>query len=67
MTLLLAICWEFDHQEEWVTWARLEGPLGCPYRRDVEADILRTTNYTPRLRIRESHFLTKIGVKSYPI
>ena len=44
MESLLAICWEFDRQEEWVTWAQLEGLLGCPYQRDVEADILWTTN-----------------------
>ena len=35
MESLLAICWEFDRQEEWETWARLEVLLGCPYRRDL--------------------------------
>ena len=35
MESLLAICWEFDRQEEWETWARLEGPLSCPYRHDL--------------------------------
>ena len=25
MELLLAICWEFDHQKEWETWAWLKG------------------------------------------
>ena len=35
MESLLAICWEFDHQEEWETWAQLEGLLGCPYRLDL--------------------------------
>ena len=28
---LLAICWEFNRQEEWETWTQLECLLGCPY------------------------------------